>query len=442
MSSPIDLEQLRIKKREIEQYLPEIEQKKDICNQLTENINYEKQKLQAIKREINFRSNRLSELHAQYRAITEKGAIGSKKQIEDIKTQIIKEKLEELLSQKIPEANIHSNKFNKNSLKENEFQNLIHSNIKIIYTKYDSPVSKVKKEEIQFFRISSHTKFSTLKEAACHYWRIETPNDFVFTDDAEAIIYNEEYLINNYMKYYSVRSNMIKLICNSLLRIRPKLIPVQEDRVKEENCFKVKSRFEVKQRESGSNTQKVNEFIYSYSGLTPYYLAKDEQRDLERDLDKKNADAKDIETSFIMLILNLLFFILTIVFIYYPSKDIWLNNHKKKFITDLLLNFTKPTVLDRVKTLSSVHAILSIVKKRNCITDKVQNLITGKDCFYEEYSKSTKNDTTMNLDFNGNFFTDYSSSNKAQIHISVYSDSGYFHGNGYQQDYDTNNTSK
>ena len=96
----------RQKKREMEKYVQEIESKNEICHQLTENIKYEKTKNITTKNEIKLRADRLKELNEQYQAILNKDNLEMDSKVNLIKKQIIKEKLEELLDFKIPEAGL------------------------------------------------------------------------------------------------------------------------------------------------------------------------------------------------------------------------------------------------------------------------------------------------------------------------------------------------
>ena len=142
-----NFEELRAKKQEIDKLIPEIEIKNDICYQLYENIQYEKTKLTNYQNEINTRNNRLEELKSEYNTIIGKGNTSSKEQVIKLKTETIKAKLDELLAQKIPEAGLSNNIKAKDESEKNEFKNLVHENINIIYTQYETATSKDKKKE-------------------------------------------------------------------------------------------------------------------------------------------------------------------------------------------------------------------------------------------------------------------------------------------------------
>lgn len=370
---PENLEELRQKKAEIDRYIPEIEQKNEICHQLFENIQYEKTKLNTYQKEIEIRTKRLEALKTDLNAIKGQGNANSKNQVTKIKTDIIKEKLEELLSQKIPEVNLTNNKKAKKESDENEFKDLVHENICIIYTQYESATSKSKKEEKQSFKISKKTKFKTLKETACQFFRVENPNDYLLTDDSEAILYNEDLEINEYMKYYSVRLNVFRLISSILLRARAKIIPIQENKLKEMNTFKSKSRNEIKKTGQGTGSSSLNQFITEYSGFKPYILRKDDSIP-DKEPGEIKQQAKELHTSFIMLVLTIIFMAFTIAFIYREQKDVLLDNKK----IESMKNIFTPSEVTDVKSLGLYFVnklIIPLAQNENLPKNYCDNLL-------------------------------------------------------------------
>ena len=330
-----NLEEIREKKREIEKYLPEIESLKEKCYQLNENIQYEKKKKKSLEQEIEYRKKRLNEYSAQYRAITGKQTMNSKNEVKKIKLDIINDKLEELLAEKIPEAGLKLNSKGSDNQNE-EFKELIHDNIKLVLTN-DSSTSKDKIEQETRFRISTTLTFSALKLTACKFWNIDNPNEYLLTDESESIIYNEEMAINNFMRNYSVRSNLLKLIKINILNSRIKITPLQDSRIQELNLFESKSKGDKKIVGSSSSTQIINEFINYYSGLKPYYSEKKKGGDKNEKI-SNSVQPKDLDTSLIMFLLILLFFIFTIVVIYRNENDILQDKRKIDYLTFLFDN--------------------------------------------------------------------------------------------------------
>ena len=330
-----NLEEIREKKREIEKYLPEIESLKEKCYQLNENIQYEKKKKKSLEQEIEYRKKRLNEYSAQYRAITGKQTMNSKDEVKKIKLDIINDKLEELLAEKIPEAGLKLNSKGSDNQNE-EFKELIHDNIKLVLTN-DSSISKDKIEQETRFRISTTLTFSALKLTACKFWNIDNPNEYLLTDESESIIYNEEMAINNYMRNYSVRSNLLKLIKINILNSRIKITPLQDSRIQELNQFESKSKGDKKIVGSSSSTQIINEFINYYSGLKPYYSEKRKGEDKNEKI-SNSVQPKDLNTSLIMFLLILLFFVFTIIVIYRKENDILQDKRKIDYLTFLFDN--------------------------------------------------------------------------------------------------------
>jgi hypothetical protein len=330
-----NLEEIREKKREIEKYLPEIESLKEKCYQLNENIQYEKKKKKSLEQEIEYRKKRLNEYSAQYRAITGKQTMNSKDEVKKIKLDIINDKLEELLAEKIPEAGLKLN--SKGADNQNEdFKELIHANIKLVLTN-DSSTSKNKIEQETRFRISTTLTFSALKLTACKFWNIDNPNEYLITDESESIIYNEDMAINNYMRNYSVRSNLLRLIKTNILNSRIKITPLQDSRIKDLNQFESKSKGDKKFIGSSSSTQIINEFINYYTGLKPYY-SETKKGEEKNEKISNSVQPKDLDTSLIMFLLILLFFVFTIIVIYRKENDILQDKRKIDYLTFLFDN--------------------------------------------------------------------------------------------------------
>ena len=403
----------RQKKREMEKYVQEIESKNEICHQLTENIKYEKTRNNTTKNEIKLRADRLKELNEQYQAILNKDNLEMDSKVNLIKKQIIKEKLEELLDFKIPEAGLKQ-KRKINDVNENEFKDLIHESIKVIYTKYESPFSKINKEESQNFIISRYSIFSSLKETACSYWNLDM-NEFILTDETESIIYNDKIPINEYMKSYSIRSNIIRLIKINILKARVKILPSQESRLKETNKLEIKGKGEIKRGGGGSFTQIVSEFINNYPNLKPYLLGKDPG---ESESENKEIQAKDLDTSFYMLVLCFLLCILTLLQIQVPQNDVIINKKEIGYLKDLFkldnlegknnILYVFIYLIKCLRTVSSSSSIndnylnLAQINKSNIdenvnnpydfsyCTNNVENLENFYDCINKEFEKSSK----------------------------------------------------
>ena len=380
------------------------------------------------------------------------------KQVIKLKTETIKAKLDELLAQKIPEAGLSNNIKAKDESEKNEFKILVHENINIIYTQYETATSKDKKEEKQSFKISKNTIFKTLKETSCQYFGIENINDYLLTDDTEAILYDEELKIDDYMKFYSVRINILRLMSITLLRARAKIIPLQEDRLKETNTFKSKLRNEVKKSGHGSGSQYTNEFINYFMGYKPYFLSQEENI-VEKDSSEVKSEAKDLDTSFIMFALTIVLMALTLAFIYRSEKDVLLDNKK---ITNLQSQFEpSATLFDELQSdfeskivilkrrvkgfipVSSFHIIVEKVKTCTLNNEKLfADLIKDSICYEPYYSYKNKKKDILTGDFSSfnnaigiaEQFRKFQSAKDAKIHLSLSTLGGEFDGSGYHAD--------
>ena len=335
-----EIAELRKKKKENEIFIAEIDTLNAVCYQLYESINYEKNKKESIQREIGFRKRLLEDLSREYQAVANREDPSSHKQLVDVKAGLIRENLLEILNNKIPEFKLNYSKVQ--NIDDNEFHDMIHDNIVVYYTQYDSADSIRKKEERQAFRISICSKFSTLKVNACQYWDIHNISDYVITDEAEAVLCDEDMIINDFMKYYSVRTNSLRLMHIPLIQTRTGLIGVQESRIRENNKFgnERKGGDRIAGISTDNSKHKLKEFSREYPLLRPFnLLSSDQKYTNDKKLSRSYLQAYDIETSFWMLVILALFFALTIILIYPPSRDIVKNNIRISY-TSFLFNNT------------------------------------------------------------------------------------------------------
>lgn len=202
----------------------------------------------------------------------------------------------------------------------------------------------------QAFRISSITNFEQLKETACQFFRISNSKNYIITDEAESILINEELCINDYMKNYSVFSNNFKLVSLQYLKMRTQLNKTQKDIIKIGNAKKNEGQNKGLMSNSegeGSAYDKtvgiIRTFLNDYSGLKQYILKEGEEKsEKSGNANKKktlfsSSMVTKIDTSFAMMIMLLLFYIFTILFIY-SSRDIGRNNLKIKFLQSFFNN--------------------------------------------------------------------------------------------------------
>lgn len=337
------LNENREKLRKMEDFYEGIAKKTTNCHELSEKIESQKKELKYLNNEIKIRKRHFNESNKNYKALIGEGTEGDdEKKVEEIKKMIIRERLDDVLDRKMPEAKLKPNEGRiRNDIEENEFRDLIYDSIQVIYTKYESDINKNPIEDIKNFKISNHSKFSSLKKEACLYFCIKEPDDYTFTDEVESIIYNENMKVNDYMKYYSLKSNKIRIMKKGVLAERDKLLPAQEFKVEELNSKK-KNQKEGSRRGVGEGGKAIiKEFYMRYPGLRPYSIENLSFKDGEEQVQSVNPE--NLDTSFIMIILFLALLILTIIFIYRSDNDTNLDYSR---MTYLLKTFNTDEVHD------------------------------------------------------------------------------------------------
>ena len=438
MYSEEKINEMRKKKQDIDKWLPEIERKSQKCHHLKEKIEEEKKKIKEIQIEMELSQQKKEENRKTLASINGTGHLEDKGRIQKLKEEIINQKLKALLFDKLPETGISNMKSAKNEKNENEFYNLIQNNIEVIYTVYDSSTSTTATiEEKQKFNISNNTQFKSLKNTACNFWNISNVNDYYLTDETEAIIHDEDMKIDEFITLYSVRCKCFKLIHISLLKARNKVLPFQEHELQKKNLFNSKEDITVKKSFQGLSMQYVNEFINQYIGLKSYFLKKDENA-VEREILNSKKQARELDTSFIMLVLMIVFMSLTIAFIYRDERNTRLNN--KRFIDFSAVNLHSSYMFDKEKIIGYMNElndlkpfhemimIVSKVKTKNC-EDSYDNLkqnLNGKVCYHSKYSRTNKQkEGSININSTSVTYSD------SKVHLNLQTLGGDFDGSGF-----------
>lgn len=404
------LKDLRRKKAENEENIKEVRRLNENCYALSEQIKYENEKNIGLKTEIEYRIHDLKEKERQYSSVVDQNNPDSKKYVIELKNSMIKNKLEELLLEKMPELNTSNttngtSNFNK---QDNEFYDLIFDNITLLYTQYDSNDPSIKsKEDKQSFRVSKDSTFKFLKQIACAFWDIDNDNDYAITDEAEALIYNEDMKIDGYLRDYSPLVNVFRLMSISALKTRSKLIGIQEHRMKEVNKLYSKDKSRKKDNKNevnsayDSSAHKIKDFFNSdYPGLKPYLLSINEEKSENTDKPKRedaHSQANKIETSFFMLLVLVIFFVLNIMFIY-NTRDIAGNNYKIEHVSKI---FDNKNVTDYISLYDYLISTISMklldpnieyleVSDRNNFLNNTYNIYKNKSWFQVEINPETK----------------------------------------------------
>ena len=321
-----------------------------IISQVDTNKKHEIKILQ-IEDEIEFRRKHVNEIERKFSSIINSESKEAKKYIAELRNDIIKNKLEQVLLSKVPELQEIDNP-SEDPEKMNEFHDLVFESVNIKYTKYHADDPTEKESEFSFFvNISKFSDFSLLKKTACDYFSIDSPEDYIITDEAEGYIYNEKAKINSYFQNYSVLNNMFRLIDINTFKIRQRLNDLQEIRMSD-TCTISKKKKEKKgntlNKNYDPNFSKIRDFILDYPSLKPYtatYLQNTDEQNLEIEELNKPPPSNSVETSFLFLVLVLIFYILTLLFIY-SARDIekdYLTESflKQEFRKDNIRNYTE-----------------------------------------------------------------------------------------------------
>ena len=418
----ISLNQKRILKSENEQLEREISELNECCFGLKETILYEELKIEDLNKEIKFRQEQQEQISKQFQSIKEnQHGQESKKFIFQKKTKIIKDLLEEEIIKRIPEFS-NSNK-NNAAEDKNEFTNLTFDHIFVQYTdKFESLLenddSKIfnKPQNLKYskqcFKISSYTTFIELKNVACQFFCVENEGEYLITDEAESILIDDSQKINEYLMNYSVFNNNFKLTFLPFIKRRTALLEAQEQKIRSDNKLNDAAAGGGGKDSSGQGYDttigKIKSFFNEYIGLKQYLLYEG--------VDKKEVSSgkkiqnniftqslvNRIDTSFIMLLFLILFYICTIVFIY-SSRDIGRNNLKIAFLTEYYQNKDVSDYKSFYRYI--IHKLLVPYSNITVPQDKAQNIGDYIYPFnllgYKEYVK--KNST------NGLFYVDLDS---------------------------------
>ncbi len=316
------LNELRAKRNEMEKYLNDLEYKQNIINNLYETIDYEKKNLNTKKKEIQIRNKKLKELDDTYKSITNYNNnfsfLNNNKmlKINNIKKEIINKTISNLIKEKIPEINSKNNK--------NEFKGLIHKFITIIYESFQE-----NEEKKINFRIETKTTFFQLKITSCKFFNIDNINEYKLVDEAECIIINEKNLVNDFMKFYSVRCNILKLKKISEISNKNSISMKQDsniiEKVKKEKKSEIINKFYDNEDYKGFIINIKNKFV----GIYPYFNEK---------LKSVKNNPKELNNSFINLLIGSLLLIFTLIIIFDSEKNVKISYNKIKYFENVFNN--------------------------------------------------------------------------------------------------------
>ena len=371
------LNELRAKRNEMEKYLNDLEYKQNIINNLYETIDYEKKNLNTKKKEIQIRNKKLKELDDTYKSITNYNNnfsfLNNNKmlKINNIKKEIINKTISNLIKEKIPEINSKNNK--------NEFKGLIHKFITIIYESFQE-----NEEKKINFRIETKTTFFQLKITSCKFFNIENINEYKLVDEAECIIINEKNLVNDFMKFYSVRCNILKLKKISEISNKNSISMKQDsniiEKVKKEKKSEIINKFYDNEDYKGFIINIKNKFV----GIYPYFNEK---------LKSVKNNPKELNNSFINLLIGSLLLIFTLIIIFDSEKNVKISYNKIKYFENV---FNNSFIKNKNEIGIYIYNILSKILYNNDTYD--ENEINDINNLFKYTFNAKENENVINND--------------------------------------------
>ena len=314
-------------------------------SELSQNIIYQKNKNASLISQIFTMEKNLKEINIQYKALVNSDDPESQRQILEIKRGAIKTKIEDILERKFPELKQYGvDDLPKNE--QNEYYNMIYDNIIINFFQFDEYDNKIINKEKQSFRISKESSFTSLKTICENFWSIDNIEDYIFADEIEGVIPQDIDKVYDYLRNYSIRSNVILLIPIAVINIRELPLPEQENKMKELNRVKGNTNFNTNNEnnlniEFNKKKEKIVQFNELYEGLklfTSINQRKDlkEKEDIYSMADKHiNIKQGTFSTSLIMLFVTIFSMIFTVLLIYRKDFIIKNNYQKIKYINEL-----------------------------------------------------------------------------------------------------------
>ena len=149
--------------------------------------------------------------------------------------------------------------------------------------------------------------------------------------------------VNEYFVSYSTRDRNLKMISNRVIKARTQITFIQTDIMKEKNKFsKEKGRMKNVAYDEGMTEEKIKHEIRLFNKEFPgirQYMMSDEDQITKKFMKNspKNSNrhqAKNIETSFFMAIILILFYVFNLVFIF-GTRDIGRNSLNISYVSKI-----------------------------------------------------------------------------------------------------------
>lgn len=320
---------------------------------LSQNIIYQQNKNASLVSQIKTMQKNLHELNIQYKALLNSEDQENIRQILEIKRTAIRTKLEDILDKKFPEIKQYGREDIPQN-EQNEYYNMIYDFVVVNYFEYNELTNKISNKSKQKFKISKNSTFSSLKTVSENFWGIYNIEDYIFTDEIEGVLANDEEVIYDYLRKYSIKSNVILLLPIPLLNQRTTPLVEQENKMKELNNTngKIQGDENINNNLNAEKTQqeqKISMFESMFVGLKPYYSIGKKKREnevggnesnsllssLPNEEDVHKKVSTDFSVSFIMLMSTLSIIIFTLLFMNRREMNMVNNNQKIDYIKHL-----------------------------------------------------------------------------------------------------------
>lgn len=331
-----ELRELKNENENIENEIIELSNK---CFDLKGDIENMKEKLEETNKELEYRYSKLEKLKNDLNSLdsldkNENVKTKDKKNVIQIQSSLTRRNFERIFGKFLPEWDNCFDKqdkyfYQKDHLEDQAFSNLFYKNVFLVFQYFE--ISKISNETViksekQSFLISKYTTFKQLKVNACNFWSLSDPSIFIITDQLEGIIHNEDTLVEQFLREYSINMNEFKLTI--IHRIRNKVILDN----KNEQIIQLNNQINQKKKENNISKHnnisemkflnKIKSFFLKYPRLREYSLNNGDEKKIDFSnsenqafLKKENLIKINRETSFIKLVIFLIILLGTSIFI-------------------------------------------------------------------------------------------------------------------------------
>ena len=321
------VKEIRDKQIAIDELTVALERKSKEILFIQESIAIEEERLREEKEEYNIRFKDYQKTLTEIDNLENNGSNFSLNEM----IKLRKETAENEISKQLKERITQLDKVYKGSLNKNDqiYYQLIFENIQVKY----------KNKNLSFI-INKHTTFSLVKHQVIEFFKIdENPSLYIFTNEINALIMTEEQSIDNYLRDYSINNNQFFLDYLPNLMDLKSLTPLQDSRISDnfKSNKRIGNKNKVEQNSNFDFTQnEIKNFTSDFSLIKYFQLDEKKSKLLEKEKTSLQR-AKNIETSFLMLLMLIIYYLLTLISIYY-NRDVQRTSVAYNYIQDIFDN--------------------------------------------------------------------------------------------------------